>query len=348
MAHAGSYLQASDGNLFLQGTASGDTLAGATGGITWMQAGSGNETLVGGNSTGNVTMQLGSGSDHVVLDNGAFQITTGIGNAMILAGGGQDAISIAAGGGVVQLAPSAHGHARPTAHQPVRRRLDYSCPSAACRHERPVRLRRASPSAVNAAEGTATAAPCCSAASQESRHGRLKGRRIAILATDGVEEVERTKPLEALKQASAEVTLVSLNFGKIQAMEKDVNAADTYAVDLVVAEAEPEQFDGLVLPGGTTDPDKFRMDKQAVAFVRAFVDAGKPIAAICHGPWMLIEVGAVDGRKLTSWPSLQTDLRNAGATWVDETVVRDTKLVTSRNPNDLPAFCTAIVELFAA
>lgn len=176
----------------------------------------------------------------------------------------------------------------------------------------------------------------------------IKGRRIAILATDGVEEVELTKPMEALKQAGAVVTLVSLESGKIQAMEKDVNAAGRYAVDLVVADAMPDQFDGLVLPGGTTNPDTLRMDKQAVAFVTAFVDSDKPIAAICHGPWMLIEAGGVKGRTLTSWPSLQTDLRNAGASWVDETVVKDKRLVTSRNPDDLPAFCTAIVELFAA
>lgn len=175
----------------------------------------------------------------------------------------------------------------------------------------------------------------------------IKRRKIAVLAADGVEEVELTKPIEALKAAGAEITLVSLKSGRIQAMEQDVNAAGTYAVDLTVADAGPDAFDGLVLPGGTTSPDKLRMDKQAVAFVQGFVESGKPIAAICHGPWTLIEAGGVKGHTLTSWPSLQTDLRNAGATWVDETVVKDGKLVTSRNPKDLPAFCDAIVELFA-
>lgn len=173
-----------------------------------------------------------------------------------------------------------------------------------------------------------------------------KRRKIAILATDGVEEVELTSPIEALRAAGADITLVSLQGGRIQAMEQDVSAAGTYAVDLTVAEASPDNFDGLVLPGGTTNPDKLRMDKQAVAFVRGFVESGKPIAAICHGPWTLIEAGGVKGHTLTSWPSLQTDLRNAGATWVDETVVRDGALVTSRNPKDLPAFCKAIVRLF--
>lgn len=174
----------------------------------------------------------------------------------------------------------------------------------------------------------------------------IRGRRIAVLATDGVEEVELTQPIEALKQAGAHVTLVSLKRGDIQAMEQDVKAAGTYKVDLAVADASPSTFDGLVLPGGTTNPDKLRQDEAAVGFVRSFVAAGKPIAAICHGPWMLIEAGAVRGRTVTSWPSLRTDLRNAGATWVDETVARDGRLVTSRNPNDLPAFCTAIVALF--
>ena len=174
----------------------------------------------------------------------------------------------------------------------------------------------------------------------------IKGRRIAVLATDGVEEVELTQPIEALTRAGAHVTLVSLKRGEIQAMEQDVNAAGTYTVDLVVADASPDGFDGLLLPGGTTNPDALRQDAAAVGFVKGFVAAGKPIAAICHGPWMLIEADAVRGRTLTSWPSLQTDLRNAGATWVDETVARDGKLVTSRNPNDLPAFCAAIVTLF--
>ena len=175
----------------------------------------------------------------------------------------------------------------------------------------------------------------------------IKGRRIAILATNGVEEVELTEPVQAHKAGGAIVTLVSLEAGQIQAMKEDVNAAGKYDVDTVVSDARPDAFDGLVLPGGTTNPDKLRMDQDAVAFVKAFVDSGKPIAAICHGPWTLINAGGVRGHTLTSWPSLQTDLRNAGATWVDETMVRDGKLVTSRNPKDLPAFCKAIVELFS-
>ncbi len=176
----------------------------------------------------------------------------------------------------------------------------------------------------------------------------MKGCRIAILATDGVEEVELVQPIEALERAGATITLVSLAAGRIQAMESDVNASGTYEVDVTVADARASNFDGLLLPGGTTNPDKLRLDGRAVAFVKAFIDADKPIAAICHGPWMLIEAGGVAGHKLTSWPSLRTDLRNAGATWVDETVVTDGRLVTSRNPGDLPAFCDAIVELFGA
>ena len=176
---------------------------------------------------------------------------------------------------------------------------------------------------------------------------RINGRRIAVLATDGVEEVELTEPVKALKGAGAAVSVVSLKSGKIQAMTKDVDAAGQYDVDVVVGDAKPDAFDGLVLPGGTTNPDKLRLDDKAVAFVKAFADSGKPIAAICHGPWMLIDAGAVKGRRMTSWPSLRADLSNAGATWVDETVVKDGMLVTSRNPQDLPAFCDAIVELFS-
>jgi protease I len=131
-------------------------------------------------------------------------------------------------------------------------------------------------------------------------------------------------------------------------MNNDVEPASKIPVDLELANATSTNYDGLVLPGGTTNPDKLRMDPKAVAFVAAFVDADKPIAAICHGAWTLIDAGGVKGRTLTSWPSLQTDLRNAGATWVDETVVHDGKLVTSRNPKDIPAFCEAIVTLFAA
>ncbi|WP_428391670.1 type 1 glutamine amidotransferase domain-containing protein [Lichenicoccus sp.] len=176
----------------------------------------------------------------------------------------------------------------------------------------------------------------------------LSGRRIAVLATDGVEEVELTEPVRALRDAGATVTIVSLEPGQFQAMQQDVNPSSKISVDRTVAEARADQFDGLVLPGGTTNPDKLRMDANAVAFVKGFVDADKPIAAICHGPWTLINAGGVSGHTMTSWPSLQTDLRNAGAEWVDETCVRDGNLVTSRNPKDLPAFCKAIVKLFAA
>jgi protease I len=175
----------------------------------------------------------------------------------------------------------------------------------------------------------------------------IRNRKIAVLATDGVEEVELTEPVKALKAAGASVSIVSLKPGQIQAMKQDVNPSSKIDVDLAVDAADPDAFDGLVLPGGTTNPDKLRMDEKAVGFVRGFIQSGKPVAAICHGPWLLINANGVRGRKLTSWPSLQTDLRNAGAEWVDETVVKDGKLVTSRNPQDLPAFCETIVTLFA-
>ncbi len=175
----------------------------------------------------------------------------------------------------------------------------------------------------------------------------ISGRRIAVLATDGVEEVELTEPVRALREAGASVSIVSLEPGQFQAMQQDVHPAGKIDVDLTVAEAAADQFDGLLLPGGTTNPDKLRMDERAVGFVRGFVAADKPIAAICHGPWTLINAGGARGRRMTSWPSLQVDLQNAGATWVDETCVRDGTLVTSRNPHDLPAFCEAIVALFS-
>ncbi len=175
----------------------------------------------------------------------------------------------------------------------------------------------------------------------------IPGRRIAVLATDGVEEVELTEPVDALEQAGAVVSILSLKPGQFQAMEQDINPSSKIEVDLIVADADAGHFDGLVLPGGTTSPDKLRMDAKAVAFVKQFVDAGKPIAAICHGSWTLIDAGGVKGHRMTSWPSLQTDLCQAGAEWVDEACVRDGDLVTSRNPKDLPAFCKAIVELFS-
>ncbi|SDZ38891.1 protease I [Micromonospora pattaloongensis] len=174
----------------------------------------------------------------------------------------------------------------------------------------------------------------------------LDGKRIAFLATDGVEEVEYTKPREAVEQAGARVELISLESGSIQAMQH-MDKSSTYPVDKAVADADPGDYDALVLPGGVANPDFLRADPDAVRFVRAFFDAGKPVGAICHGPWTLVEADVVKGRTLTSWPSLRTDLTNAGATWVDETCHVDNGLVTSRNPDDLPAFCSKIVEEFA-
>jgi protease I len=174
----------------------------------------------------------------------------------------------------------------------------------------------------------------------------LTGRKIAILATDGVEQVELLDPRKALVEAGATVTVVSPKDGPIQGMKHDQKGSNI-DVDAVLSAVTPEQFDGLVLPGGVANPDYLRVDEKAVAFVRHFVQAGKPIAAICHGPWMLIEAGGVKGRKLTSWPSLRTDLRNAGAEWVDQEVVQDGNLVTSRKPDDLPRFNQQILGLFA-
>ncbi len=176
----------------------------------------------------------------------------------------------------------------------------------------------------------------------------LDGRTIAVLATDGVEEVELTAPVAALRAAGARVVVVSPKRETIQAMNNDVEPGQSIKVDLELANASAAEFDGLVLPGGTTNPDKLRMDDKAIAFVRQFVEHDKPIAAICHGPWTLINAGGVRGRTLTSWPSLEQDIRNAGGEWVDQTCVRSGKLVTSRNPADLPAFNEAIVALFAA
>jgi len=174
----------------------------------------------------------------------------------------------------------------------------------------------------------------------------LKGRKIAVLATDGVEQVELTEPVKALQQAGAVVTVVSPKSGPIQGMNHH-EKGQKQPVDAALAKTSPERFDGLVLPGGVANPDALRMDGEAVAFVKHFVDAGKPIAAICHGPWTLIEAGGVRGKRITSWPSLKTDLTNAGANWVDEVCVRDGKLVTARKPDDLPEFNRGILELFA-
>jgi protease I len=175
----------------------------------------------------------------------------------------------------------------------------------------------------------------------------LQGQKIAILAADGVERIELDQPRGALHGAGGQTELLSIHDGEIQARQHDLEPAATFTVDKVVSQASVDDYGALLLPGGTVNPDQLRMDRDAVAFVKAFVDSGKPIAAICHGPWTLVEADAVRGRRLTSWPSIRTDLRNAGAEVVDEEVVVDGSLTTSRSPADLPAFCPTIVEQFA-
>jgi protease I len=175
----------------------------------------------------------------------------------------------------------------------------------------------------------------------------LSGRKVAILAADGVEQVELVTPRDAVQQAGATTELVSLQAGEIQATEHDINPADTFTVDKVVAEVSVDDYDALLLPGGVANPDNLRADEDAVAFVRDFVQSGKPVGVICHGPWTLVEADVVRGRTLTSYPSIRTDIRNAGGTVVDEEVVVDNGLVSSRNPDDLEAFCAKVVEEFA-
>jgi deglycase len=175
----------------------------------------------------------------------------------------------------------------------------------------------------------------------------LKGKRIAFLmSNEGVEQVELTEPRKAVEQAGAEVDVIATEDGEIQAVDH-LDKADTFEPDKTTKEAKADDYDGVVMPGGVANPDNLRTDKDAVRFLREFFAAGKPVGAICHAPWMLVEADVVDGRKVTSYPSLQTDIRNAGGNWVDEEVVVDSGLVTSRRPDDIPAFNAKIVEEFA-
>ncbi|HEY7706800.1 MAG TPA: type 1 glutamine amidotransferase domain-containing protein [Gaiellaceae bacterium] len=175
----------------------------------------------------------------------------------------------------------------------------------------------------------------------------LNGKKIAFLATDMVEQVELTEPWKAVEQAGGRPELVSLEEGEIQGFDH-YDKADTFPVDRVVSQASADDYDALVLPGGVGNPDTLRTDEDAVRFARSFVEAGKPVAVICHGPWTLVEADVVRDRTLTSFPSIRTDIENAGGNWVDEEVVVDDGLISSRNPKDLPAFCRTIVEEFAA
>jgi deglycase len=175
----------------------------------------------------------------------------------------------------------------------------------------------------------------------------LKGKRIAFLmANEGVEQVELVEPRKAVEEAGAEVDLIAPESGEIQAFDH-LDKADTFEVDRTVSEVSVDDYDGLAMPGGVANPDQLRMDNDAVRLVREFFAAGKPVGAICHAPWMLVEADVVDGRELTSFPSVQTDIRNAGGNWVDEEVVVDSGLVTSRKPDDIPAFNAKLVEEFA-
>ena len=175
---------------------------------------------------------------------------------------------------------------------------------------------------------------------------RLQGRKVAVLATDGFEQSELEKPVAALKAAGAQVEVISPKTGEIQGYEHH-DKGRKVSVDRELASADAGQYDALVLPGGVMNPDALRLEPKAIEFVRSFAEAKKPIAAICHGPWTLINAEAVEGKRMTSWPSLEADLKNAGADWVNEEVVVDDGLVTSRKPDDLPAFCDKMIEEFA-
>jgi protease I len=175
----------------------------------------------------------------------------------------------------------------------------------------------------------------------------LQGKKVAIIATDGVEQVELESPRDAVQQAGATTELLSLDTGEIQAMNGDIDKGDTFPVDKKVGDADVEDYDGLLLPGGVANPDNLRQDADVIAFLQAFFKTGKPVGVICHGAWTLVEADLVKGRTLTSFPSIRTDIKNAGGEWVDEEVVVDKGLVSSRNPGDLDAFNAKVVEEFA-
>jgi protease I len=174
----------------------------------------------------------------------------------------------------------------------------------------------------------------------------VKGTRVAILIADGFEQVEMVKPRQALDEAGAKTSIVSPSDGQVRGWNH-TEWGDNFPVDVPLQQAQPEDFDALHLPGGVINPDKLRMIPEAVQFVKAFFDSGKPVSVICHGPWTVIEAGCAKGRRIASWPSLKTDLQNAGAEWVDEPAVRDGNMVSSRNPDDIPAFNKAVIELFS-